>query len=224
MKRISAYLVVALLSFAVGITIAYSWKVWRSPSPETSNSQPVVHIVRYANEDRRRGDWRPIFFESINKRAELSNLPNLQVAVLAGNDIEIRVWVGFGLTELEGFILERSGGQWSALHLDGIHRRLPRSKFQRKLPPPKSGWETAWQKLVDGGILTLPDAANLQCNANVLDGTGYVVEVNAYQSYRTYLYDNPAYAKCDEAKRMIDLGEVIADEFGVQNFNTKEFQ
>jgi hypothetical protein len=49
----------------------------------------------------------------------------------------------------------------------------------------------------------------------------YVVEYNRDGIYRTYLYDNPNYAKCDEAKRMIEIGNLIAGEFNVAEMATR---
>ena len=72
------------------------------------------------------------------------------------------------------------------------------------------------------GILTLPDASEVRCNTQVLDGMGYVVEIDADQTYRTYMYDNPQYAKCDEAKRMIKLSEIVDEEFGWKDADAKE--
>lgn len=41
----------------------------------------------------------------------------------------------------------------------------------------------------------------------------YVVEINKDQKYRTYLYDNPSEAKCSEAKQMLEIARIIAEEF-----------
>jgi hypothetical protein len=61
----------------------------------------------------------------------------------------------------------------------------------------------------------LPDASAIGCSAMMNDGMSYVVEVKRRGIYRTYLYDNPNYAKCDEAKRMIKIGNIVSEEFGV---------
>jgi hypothetical protein len=165
--------------------------------------------------------WEPIFFETIDERARISNLRSLRVSALPDNDLEVRVWNGFGVTALEGFVLRRTGGKWLAMHLDGIHPKLPRRDYQRILPPPKSGWDVFWQRLQEAGVLTLPDAAAVGCSTGVTDGMSYVVEYNYDRAYRTYLYDNPGYAECDEAKRMIALGNLISEEFGVPEMATK---
>ncbi len=164
--------------------------------------------------------WEKIFFESINERARIANLQSLRVA-LAKDDLELRVWNGFGLTALEGLVLRRRAGAWSAVHLEGIHTGLPKREYQKQLSEPKSGWDNAWRKLMEMGITTLPDAAAIGCSTTMLDGMSYVVEFNYERTYRTYLYDNPSYAKCEEAKRMIRIGNFIAEEFGVPEMATR---
>jgi hypothetical protein len=165
--------------------------------------------------------WEPIFFQSINERASIAKLPSLRSAALKEDQLEVRVWHGFGLTALEGLVL-RDDGEWTAVHVDGIHPRLPRSEYQKHLQAPKSGWHECWVRLVEAGISTLPDASEIQCSAHALDGMSYVVELNLKGTYRTYLYDNPSYAKCDEAKRMIKIGNIISEEFGLLEMGTKQ--
>jgi predicted TIM-barrel enzyme len=36
------------------------------------------------------------------------------------------------------------------------------------------------------------------------------------------MYDNPNYAKCNEAKQMIKIGDIIVEEFGVREFSIKK--
>jgi hypothetical protein len=164
--------------------------------------------------------WEPIFFEAIDERAKLTNLKTLRTP-LPDDDLEVRVWHGFGLTALEGFVLKRTAGQWSAIHLDGITRRVASPESQRTLHEPKLGWDACWQRLQDAGILNLPDSAAIGCSAMINDGMSYVVEYNYKGTYRTYLYDNPDYAKCNEAKRVIQIGNLIAEEFVLPEMATK---
>jgi len=35
------------------------------------------------------------------------------------------------------------------------------------------------------------------------------------------MYENPDYARCNEAKRMIQIGDIISEEFGVPAMATK---
>jgi hypothetical protein len=165
--------------------------------------------------------WEPIFFKSIDERARIANLKTLRAASLPHDDLEVRVWHGFGLTALEGFVLKRAAGEWSAIHLEGIHPNLLRSEYEKKLQTPKSGWELCWRRLEETGILTLPDGSAIGCSPMINDGMSYVVEFNSNGIYRTYLYDNPDYAKCKEAKQMIAIGNIISEEFDVAEMSTK---
>ena len=109
--------------------------------------------------------WEPIFFKAIDERAKRGHLRTLRSGALPGDDLEVRVWHGFGLTALQGFVLKRTGDQWSAIHLSGIVRDAPSLESQKTLQPPKSGWDRCWQRLQDAGILSLPDAEAIGCSA-----------------------------------------------------------
>ena len=61
-----------------------------------------------------------------------------------------------------------------------------------------------------------------QCSTYINDGFSYVVEINHESTYRTYMYDNPSLSKCEQAKRMINIGNFIADEFNVIEMATSK--
>jgi len=165
--------------------------------------------------------WEPIFFKAIDERANFGNLKSLRSAALPDGDVEVRVWHGFGLTALEGFVLKRVAGQWSAIHLDGVTRKVVSPESEQKLGTPKFGWDASFRRLEEAGLFTLPDASSLGCNGGATDGMSYVVEFNRDGVYRTYMYDNPDYAKCEEAKRMIYIGNLISEDFGVAEMATR---
>ena len=100
-------------------------------------------------------------FMEINNRTGIAKLPNLDKTNLPANDFEVRVWHGFGLTLLEGLVIKRSAGKWSAMRVAAISPKLPRTKHEIPLGPPKSGWDVCWKRLSDAGLLTLPDASQL---------------------------------------------------------------
>ncbi len=189
------------------------------PSPQGNKATPVP--TRQLQLNVPKDTWESIFFKAIDERAKLSNLKTLRSAALPGDDLEVRVWHGFGLKALEGFVLRRSAGRWSAIHLDGVTRKVASTESQKNLEAPKSGWDACWQRLQDAGILMLPDAAAIGCSTMIKDGMSYVVEYNHDGIYRTYMYDNPDYAKCDEAKRVINVGNIISEEFGVPEMATR---
>lgn len=169
--------------------------------------------------------WVSIYFEheglaskSINQLTREANMANLRTLELPGDDLEVRVWNGFALNGVDGLVLRRSSGQWSAIHLHGMAARPPFPASQHKLEPPKSGWEAMWQGLTDARILTLPDAVSLQCDPGGLDVPSYVIEINTNQTYRTYRY--PIHADCDDARQMFRIGTILADELGLEECRT----
>ena len=120
--------------------------------------------------------WEKIYFEGINEWTTEAGLESLRKTVLAENDLEFRLWMGFGLTKLEGFIMKRIENEWSAIYVDADYISENFISRNIKLNEPKSGWGLTWQKLVENEILTLPDAATINCNAGANDGTSFVVE------------------------------------------------
>ena len=60
----------------------------------------------------------------------------------------------------------------------------------------------------------MPDASQVGCNVLGKDGIGFIVETNVDGTYRTYMYDDPSFAKCGEAKQFLNLIDVVNAEFG----------
>lgn len=157
--------------------------------------------------------WPGIFFKSIDSVTELSSLKRLRETQVPENDIETRIWRGFSTGPLEGVILKRQGGQWSALYVISDDCCVIRRTWTKVLPPPKSGWETFWKKIDEAGITSLPDVSKTGCTMGGIDGMGYVVEFNQSYSYRTYMYEVGYPSKCEEVKKMKQIGRIIAEEF-----------
>ena len=173
--------------------------------------------------------WVQIYFEhegaaskSINQLTSEAKMQSLRTIELRGDDLEVRIWVGFGLQGVDGLVLRRSSSQWTAIHLHGMADRPPFPASQQHLEPPASGWETLWQKVTAAGILTLPDAASLQCDPAGKDGTSYVVEINTSGTYRTYRYHEPHHANCNEARQMLGIGDILTDELELKEFSLDE--
>lgn len=174
--------------------------------------------------------WVKIYFEgidkndhrAINKIIQRNDIYNLRGKVLAEGDFEIRLWVGFGKYGNDGLILKRNSvGNWTATYLSEMLCHLEkRGKYN--LETPKSGWENVWQKLAESEILTLPDSSKLKYENGVLDGKSYVVETNSEYFYRIYHYPNPQHEKLKEAEQMKKIGQIIADEFGLESFSSNK--
>jgi len=158
--------------------------------------------------------WEPIFFKLINERAKIARLDDLRTMVLPGDDLEIRVWMGFGVTALQGYVVRRNKGQWSALRIPAIRPHDRNSRVNVHLTP-KSGWDQLWKSLTNENILGLPDSAKFPGIEKFPDGVSYVVEINANRTYRTYMYGNPeTQTAFNEARQMAKIARVLSDEFG----------
>lgn len=193
-----------------------------SHAPIKINEPPVEEVVVPGIP---KSNWEPIFFESIDERTSIAKIDDLRMHLLATNDIEVRVWYGFGLTTLEGLILSRKRGNWSAHYLyekfvneDFVHRT-------EKLPEPYAGWEATWRSLLKEGLLTLPDADEIKCEVPMHDGFSYVVEIKKGSNYRTYMYGNPDVAvrdlKCKQAASMIKISKIIEDRFDLEKLRSQ---
>lgn len=160
--------------------------------------------------------WIPFLSDQIDQRAAEENLSVLRTSLLPKDDLEVRFWFVVGPDGIDGLVLRRSAGEWSATFLYGYSQDPNFRKYQKQVGPPRSGWERTWAQLIEVGILELPDASEVQCNVFGYDGVTYVVETNANRTYRTYMYDLPQFAKCDEAKRLLKLVEIIEQEFDLK--------
>ena len=161
MSKITHHLTVALGAFVFGVAITVVVLINHSSvenRPENANTIPIQEAqgLSLLIPD---ASWEPLFFQRVNEHTKEANLPRLRTVLLPYDDIELRIWVGFGINGEDGLILRRSSGQWSAIHLHGMSERPPFIQSQKAVAMPKSGWETAWTKLVNAGILTLPDAS-----------------------------------------------------------------
>jgi len=161
-----------------------------------------------------------IFTNAVNPITDKFEVSKLRENYLSGDDFEVRVWVA--VFEADGFILRYFNKTWSAIAIKEIDCKkesyYPKDKTYKLgkfiLSAPKSGWENTWQKLVEAGILDLPNSND----KSYLDGIGYAVETNQNGKYRIYFYSNPNHQKTENAERMMKIGEIIADEFGLHNF------
>ncbi|HZS08483.1 MAG TPA: hypothetical protein VFD58_26855 [Blastocatellia bacterium] len=201
MPKITTRLVIVVLTFFLAVSAATAWRV-----SQRAVSQEMHLIVPKTS-------WEQIFFQDINSVANATRQTDLRKTRLGKGEFEVRVWWGFGLSPLEGVTLRCVTGQWSAVHVKADNYYKPERADKRELRPPKSGWEDAWNRLVNAGILRLPDASELGCNVGGLDGISFVVETNSNMTYRTYMYDNPSEAKCPEAKQMMEIFDIILEEF-----------
>jgi hypothetical protein len=113
--------------------------------------------------------WEPSFLEALGERTQKVNLPSLRTVVLSEQDLEVRFWYDGRPDVINGFVIRRSAGRWSAVAVRQTSNRQPSEVKLEDLGVPKSLWDAAWAKLVGAGILTLQDASELSCNSAGFD-------------------------------------------------------
>jgi hypothetical protein len=189
---------------------------------------PITQKTEITTRTKADYSWIKDYFKDIDKRTEVAGIPKLKSVSLARDDMEVRFWFPIGYFLLEGFILKKNAGQWSAIYLDGTEAKVNKiqyqkkiSEYQKELPVPVSGWDNTWKSLVDKGILNLPDATEIDCNDNGWnDGFSLIVEYKVNETYRTYKYNNPSgkEPKCSEAKQIAEIFRIIKDEFRFREY------
>ncbi len=154
--------------------------------------------------------WEPIFFEEINRLTSMMKQKPLRSRPLPPGDMEVRIWIGFGMAPMEAFFLHRADGKWTGKFIEEIRGR--KSFVKVREVNPKSDWDGLWKHLTKLGLLTLPDSSVLPKEVPVMDGTSYVVEINHDGRYRTYEYSNPRHQKWPEAGKILKIDRLLCEE------------
>ncbi|MGH9905564.1 MAG: hypothetical protein ACRD8U_08290, partial [Pyrinomonadaceae bacterium] len=128
-----------------------------------------------------------MFFEALGERIKQVNLPSLRTVPLPEDDLEVRFWYDGRPDIINGFVIRRSNKQWSAIGVRQTGEGHTSPVKQEGLGTPKSGWDSAWKRFVDAGMLTLPDGSKVKCPTDTFFGA-FVVETNVSGTYRTYRY------------------------------------
>lgn len=207
-----------ILTIWIGVAVAigflfYSKKTLQEASftHKFQNSQGIYLEIPNTH-------WVQHFFRDLEKRTKRVGLPNLREIVLPDDDLEVHFWI-YRLQDINGLILKRTGGKWSASYLHDLPDHQLSSLKLESLEEPKYGWQDLWDRLVDAGVLTLADqSSKWKCTTDTLDGISYIVETNVDQQYRTFSYGDPRYTKCDEAQQFLQIAKVLWKGFNLQRF------
>lgn len=205
---------VSVLASAVIATTAIVLSCRDRNSMQPSNSASVNRPTVAATAKQYHADWEA-FFKALEERTKEVDLESLRHAKPHEKDLEMRFWYDGRPRVINGFVIRRLGDQWAGIGIRQIESRWPSHVTKLDLGEPKSGWDALWKKLVDSGLLSLPDSDQTKCRTEVLDGVAFVIETNVSGTYRMFRYSNPQLAACDEAKRVMSLESIIADEFGL---------
>lgn len=185
-----------------------------TPAAPVPSQTLETHVEEVVVSDIPKSKWEPIFFETIDERTKLAKIGRLRNSFLRNDNIEVRIWGGFGLSPVEGFVLSRKNDQWSAFRLDQDLEGRHWNYRTLELKEPSSGWEQTWNELLRQGLLTLPDAQSINCHVMAADGYSYVVEIKKGVNYRTYMYDNPD-GRCKESRDIIAISKTIEERFNI---------
>jgi hypothetical protein len=158
--------------------------------------------------------WESIFLDSINRLTAEAGWTPLCNAPLPPGSLEVRIWIGFGLSPLQGFSIRQDGATWTG-HF-AIERSGTTDSAEVHEVTPKSGWEKLWNEITNLGVLTLPDSSTLPDEELLVDGESYVVEISQNNHYRTYRYGNPQGQKWPQAKQIIRIVDILSDELALK--------
>jgi hypothetical protein len=191
----------------------------RSNAGENAKSEEAISINQKPEELKvilPDHPWVKFFFSTFQEQIEKVGLKSLRISVLPKDDVELRVWHDAMPYQVDGIVLSKTDNLWSGMHIYKDTKLKEGFLTKTTLPSPKSGWSEAWRKLESAGILILPDASQVNCNHSALDGVSVIVEINSKKTYRAYRYSNPSLANCKEAKQIINISKIIADEFSIK--------
>ncbi len=87
-------------------------------------------------------------------------------------------------------MIRRTANEWSAALIRTDNYTDIKKAELIQLNRPKDGWQVFWSRIVDKGVLDLPDASELDCPSRSFDALNHVVEINFNSAYRTYHYSN----------------------------------
>ena len=136
---------------------------------------------------------------------------DLRRHALPKGDAAVRVWNGFGITNLIGVVLRSKGGVWTATRLIGGFDDPKHPSRKVVYPAPVGGWPAFWRRAEALKVWSLPDESALPQKDRkwVNDGFSTLVETARDGRYRAYAYDNPEFqTQWPEAGRIMALNRL----------------
>jgi formylglycine-generating enzyme required for sulfatase activity len=210
---------IVILILLVGIAAITSFLFHSKNIVQRPDAAQVVQNAQGLHLEIPKATWERYFFNDLENRTKKVGLPSLRTVVFPDQDLEMRFW-SESLNIINGLILRRSSGKWSAIYLHEVANNQTLSVKVESLGPPVVGWDALWTRLTSEGILTLPDGdSKEECRTLGIDGVDYVVETNINLEYRTFSYRNPQSAECDEARRIVSIKKIIFSEFELDRFS-----
>jgi hypothetical protein len=204
--------ITVLLSIA--LFLSCTQKIEQTQNAERPQEKPKIIIPQ------RSGDYS--LEKAVDSLTKVSELQSLREISLPNGDFEVRFWIS-NRVGVNGLIIRKSGENLSALFVERMPLKNNNQNPENRYVNPKSPWQSVLQRLNDAEIFTLPDSSELKNykGDEVMDGFSNIVEINKDEIYRVYEYRNPNWADNPEAKQIVKIGSIIADEFGLEDFRVE---
>ncbi len=169
---------------------------------------------------KRSGDYS--LEKAVDSLTNISELQSLRGISLPDGDFEVRFWIS-NRVGVNGLIIRKSGESQSALFVERMPLKNNNQNPENRYVNPKLPWQSVLERLYEAEIFTLPDSSELKNykGNDVMDGFSNIVEINKDGIYRIYEYVNPNWADNQEAKQVVKIGSIIADEFGLEEFRVE---
>jgi hypothetical protein len=197
MRKLQTKLLILTVAFLAGTAGSLVWYMYRQ---EPTNRL----IIPNARVDK-------LYFGTIDLVTQSGGLSRLRQTVLSPGDLEVRVWKGFSLSPLEGVILNRKEGNWTAQHVREIRSEEGIDAQVTEIGAPQSGWNLFWNEVTQQGLTSLSPPTDERCSNSVIDGTSYVVEISQDGTYRNGAF-HLGLNDCPESEQMEKVGQYIGGE------------
>ncbi len=113
----------------------------------------------------------------------------------------------------ETLVLRKVDNDWSSILLGN---KLFAACNYQKIVQPKSSFEDLWQKLVNEGLLEIPQG---QYTTNCCtDGDGYEAEISYQGKLKRFSFHIPSKIPIKEAKQIQNIGTIISENFETPMF------
>lgn len=138
------------------------------------------------------------------------------------HDLQIRLRFGYSRKDTSQFVIfKKINSKWSALLINADYvlnfnqDSVIRINKDQRIKEPKSGWPIFEKKIIDLGILNLPDETKIQNYPQYADGDVLTVEIATPNLYRLYSYSEPLSSSksIKEAKAIEEFLVFIDEEF-----------
>ncbi len=169
-------------------------------------------------------DTTDYLLQASRRIAARAGLEKLQTLILDPDDLEVRLWAGFGLFGEWGYVLRRENGLWIPLFIQEEEQPRNLGAFRISIERPAAryaksdvNWSDVWDQLIEAEILEI----NSGVNRLGFDGFHVVLEVHLGDTYRTFVFNFPNGRETLDDRRIMNIHNIIAEAFGLNIFQNR---